>query len=74
MKADVHPIVHEFLKGCSQLNLPRTDDFNGAQFEGAGIYDLNTKHGEAAQAASRTCVPRWAVRTSRCARACSCGA
>ncbi|MBY8606057.1 GMC family oxidoreductase N-terminal domain-containing protein [Burkholderia arboris] len=46
MKADVHPIVHEFLKGCSQLNLPRTDDFNGAQFEGAGIYDLNTKNGE----------------------------
>ncbi|WGY70419.1 GMC family oxidoreductase N-terminal domain-containing protein [Burkholderia cepacia] len=46
MKADVHPIVHEFLKGCGQLNLPRTDDFNGAQFEGAGIYDLNTKHGE----------------------------
>ncbi|WP_455731416.1 GMC family oxidoreductase, partial [Burkholderia stabilis] len=46
MKADVHPIVHEFLKGCAQLNLPRTDDFNGAQFEGAGIYDLNTKNGE----------------------------
>ncbi|WP_431227905.1 GMC family oxidoreductase [Burkholderia contaminans] len=46
MKADVHPIVHEFLKGCGQLNLPRTDDFNGARFEGAGIYDLNTKNGE----------------------------
>ncbi|UXU89876.1 GMC family oxidoreductase [Burkholderia sp. S-53] len=46
MKADVHPIVHEFLTGCAQLNLPRTDDFNGAQFEGAGIYDLNTKNGE----------------------------
>ncbi|RQT68042.1 GMC family oxidoreductase [Burkholderia cepacia] len=46
MKADVHPIVHEFLKGCGELNLPRTDDFNGAQFEGAGIYDLNTKNGE----------------------------
>ncbi|MFX5476448.1 GMC family oxidoreductase N-terminal domain-containing protein, partial [Acinetobacter baumannii] len=26
--------------------LPRTHDFNGAQFEGAGIYDLNTKNGE----------------------------
>ncbi|MGU7771954.1 GMC family oxidoreductase [Burkholderia sp. MR1-5-21] len=46
MKADVHPIVHEFLKGCEQLKLPRSDDFNGAQFEGAGIYDLNTKNGE----------------------------
>lgn len=46
MQADVHPIVHEFLKGCEQLKLPRTADFNGAQFEGAGIYDLNTKNGE----------------------------
>ncbi|KUY59395.1 MULTISPECIES: GMC family oxidoreductase [unclassified Burkholderia] len=46
MKADVHPIIHEFLKGCAQLNLPHTDDFNGAQFEGAGIYDLNTRNGE----------------------------
>ncbi|KVL86315.1 GMC family oxidoreductase [Burkholderia stagnalis] len=46
MKADVHPIVHTFLKGCDELNLPRSDDFNGAQFEGAGIYDLNTKNGE----------------------------
>ncbi|MXN79132.1 choline dehydrogenase [Burkholderia sp. 4701] len=46
MKADVHPIVHTFLKGCDQLNLPRSDDFNGARFEGAGIYDLNTKNGE----------------------------
>ncbi|MGU7838016.1 GMC family oxidoreductase [Burkholderia sp. AW33-5] len=46
MKADVHPIIHAFLKGCAQLNLPHTDDFNGAQFEGAGIYDLNTRNGE----------------------------
>ncbi|CAJ0822508.1 Oxygen-dependent choline dehydrogenase [Ralstonia flaminis] len=46
MKNDVHPIVHEFLKGCEQLKLPRTNDFNGANFEGAGIYDLNTKNGE----------------------------
>ncbi|MGZ2748838.1 GMC family oxidoreductase [Burkholderia stagnalis] len=46
MKADVHPIVHTFLRGCDQLSVPRSDDFNGAQFEGAGIYDLNTKDGE----------------------------
>ncbi|WP_323117981.1 GMC family oxidoreductase [Burkholderia alba] len=46
MKADVHPIVHQFLKGCEELQLPRTDDFNGARFDGAGIYDLNTRHGE----------------------------
>ncbi|WP_246793649.1 GMC family oxidoreductase [Burkholderia perseverans] len=46
MTDDVHPIVHEFLAGCGELGLPRSQDFNGAQFEGAGIYELNTKHGE----------------------------
>ena len=74
MKADVHPIVHEFLKGCGQLNLPRTDDFNGAQFEGAGIYDLNTKTANAAPAALRTCAraeprePHAALGRARAAR------
>ncbi len=46
MTADVHPIVHQFLAGCGELGLPRTPDMNGAQFEGAGIYELNTKDGE----------------------------
>ncbi|MBI0330476.1 GMC family oxidoreductase [Burkholderia plantarii] len=46
MTDDVHPIVHEFLAGCGELGLPRSQDFNGAQFEGAGIYELNTKNGE----------------------------
>ncbi|MBJ9712220.1 GMC family oxidoreductase [Burkholderia gladioli] len=46
MTADVHPIVHQFLAGCGELGLPRTPDMNGAQFEGAGIYELNTRDGE----------------------------
>jgi choline dehydrogenase len=46
MAPDVHPIVRDFLDGCAQLGLPRTDDFNGAQFEGAGIYELNTRQGQ----------------------------
>jgi choline dehydrogenase len=46
MKDDVHPICHVFLKGCEQAGYKRTDDFNGAQFEGAGIYDVNTRNGQ----------------------------
>ncbi len=46
MKDAVHPICHVFLKGCEQAGYKRTDDFNGAQFEGAGIYDVNTRNGQ----------------------------
>ena len=46
MKDAVHPICHAFLKGCAQAGYKRTDDFNGAQFEGAGIYDVNTRNGQ----------------------------
>ncbi|HEX7934627.1 MAG TPA: GMC family oxidoreductase N-terminal domain-containing protein [Paraburkholderia sp.] len=46
MKASVHPICRVFLKGCDQAGYRRSDDFNGAQFEGAGIYDVNTRNGQ----------------------------
>ncbi|MBP0592028.1 GMC family oxidoreductase N-terminal domain-containing protein [Paraburkholderia sp. LEh10] len=46
MKDAAHPICHVFLKGCEQAGYKRTDDFNGAQFEGAGIYDVNTRNGQ----------------------------
>ena len=46
MKDAVHPICHVFLKGCDQAGYKRSDDFNGAQFEGAGIYDVNTRNGQ----------------------------
>ncbi|MEX3760536.1 GMC family oxidoreductase [Paraburkholderia phenoliruptrix] len=45
MKDAVHPICHVFLKGCDQAGYARSEDFNGAQFEGAGIYDVNTRNG-----------------------------
>ena len=45
MKGAVHPICHVFLEGCEQAGYRRTDDFNGEQFEGAGIYDVNTRAG-----------------------------
>jgi len=46
MKDAVHPICHVFLKGCDQAGYKRSDDFNGAQFEGSGIYDVNTRNGQ----------------------------
>jgi choline dehydrogenase len=46
MKDAVHPICHVFLKGCEQAGYKRSDDFNGANFEGAGIYDVNTRNGQ----------------------------
>ncbi|WMY06611.1 GMC family oxidoreductase [Paraburkholderia phenoliruptrix] len=45
MKDAAHPICHVFLKGCDQAGYSRSEDFNGAQFEGAGIYDVNTRNG-----------------------------
>jgi choline dehydrogenase len=46
MKDAVHPICHVFLKGCEQAGYQRTQDFNGAQFEGSGIYDVSTRNGQ----------------------------
>jgi choline dehydrogenase len=46
MRGKTHPICDSFLAACDELGYPRSPDFNGGQFEGAGIYDLNTRHGE----------------------------
>lgn len=46
MKGQTHPICDAFLKGCEELGYARSEDFNGATFEGAGIYDVNTRNGQ----------------------------
>ncbi|WP_426807794.1 GMC family oxidoreductase [Pseudomonas sp. WOUb67] len=46
MKGQAHPICDVFLEGCEQLGYPRSDDFNGKHFEGAGIYDVNVRDGQ----------------------------
>lgn len=46
MQGRAMPSCDSFLAGCAELGYPRNDDFNGAGLEGAGIYDLNTSHGE----------------------------
>ncbi|SIT46364.1 Glucose-methanol-choline oxidoreductase [Paraburkholderia piptadeniae] len=42
----VHPICENFFRACDELGFPRNDDFNGARFEGAGVYDINTRDGQ----------------------------
>ena len=46
MKGQAHPICDVFLEGCDQLGYPRSEDFNGKHFEGAGIYDVNVRKGQ----------------------------
>jgi choline dehydrogenase-like flavoprotein len=36
----------DFVEAGTQLQLPRNDDFNGAQFEGVGLYQVTQKGGE----------------------------
>jgi choline dehydrogenase len=45
MRGQTHPIVDDFLAACHELDLPLTPDYNGAQFEGAAIYDINVRRG-----------------------------
>jgi choline dehydrogenase len=39
------PLTDAFLSAAAEVGLPRTDDFNGAQFEGLALYDTTTKNG-----------------------------
>jgi choline dehydrogenase len=40
-----HELVEAFIDAAGTLGVPRTDDFNGAEQEGAGYYQLNTWKG-----------------------------
>ncbi|WP_426165794.1 GMC family oxidoreductase [Sandarakinorhabdus sp. DWP1-3-1] len=46
-----NPLNATFLEAASQAGYPRTDDFNGPQFEGAGFYDATIKEGSRFSAA-----------------------
>lgn len=41
-----HVLNSVFLKACGEAGIPATDDFNGAQQEGAGVYDSTTHGGQ----------------------------
>ncbi len=40
-----HELIEAFIAGAGQIGVPHSDDFNGAQQEGAGYYQLNTWNG-----------------------------
>jgi choline dehydrogenase len=42
---EAHPLVDAFVDAAVELGIPRNDDFNGATQEGAGYYQLTTRHG-----------------------------
>lgn len=48
MKKGIHAITRSFLSACDQLGIARSDDFNGAKIEGAGVYSVNTYRGQRA--------------------------
>jgi choline dehydrogenase len=40
-----HPLMDAIIAGAGELGIPRNDDFNGAQQEGVGYYQLFTRNG-----------------------------
>ncbi len=52
-----NPLNAAFLEAASQAGHPRTDDFNGPQFEGAGFYDATIKDGSRFSAAKGYLTP-----------------
>ena len=42
---DQHPLIEAFIAAAGQIGVPRNDDFNGAQQQGAGYYQLTTHKG-----------------------------
>ena len=45
-------LVDAFIRGANDLGIPRNDDFNGADQEGAGYLHLTTRHGRRCSAAT----------------------
>ncbi|WP_310496457.1 choline dehydrogenase [Sandarakinorhabdus sp.] len=52
-----HVLNDAFLASAAQAGHPLTDDFNGAQFEGAGFYDATIKDGQRFSAAKAYLTP-----------------
>ncbi|UIF89943.1 GMC family oxidoreductase [Cupriavidus sp. UYPR2.512] len=52
-----NPFHARYLEAARQAGFPLTDDFNGAEQEGVGIYQVNQKHGERCSAARAYLLP-----------------
>jgi choline dehydrogenase len=48
---DRHALCDAFIAAAGELGIPRNDDFNGAQQEGAGYYDATARNGRRASCA-----------------------
>jgi len=74
---ETHPLMDAIIKGANELGVPRNDDFNGAQQEGAGYYQLFTRNGWRCSTAvgylkpAKCCWPRERCKVRNC---CSCRA
>ncbi len=49
---DTHPLDEAFINGCGENGIPRTNDFNGANQEGAGYFQLTARNGLRCSAAT----------------------
>src|SRR5207248_9822932 len=47
-----HPLCATFLEACATIGVPYTPDFNGAQTEGAGLWQVTIKDGVRVSSAS----------------------
>ncbi|MGQ7848114.1 GMC family oxidoreductase [Granulosicoccus sp. 3-233] len=52
MKEGAHAICQHFLNAAEELGMPLNEDFNGSEFEGAGIYETNIDKGQRASSNS----------------------
>jgi choline dehydrogenase len=52
VSASVHPLCAAFLAACSSLGIASTRDFNGAQPEGAGVWQVTIRDGVRVSCAS----------------------
>ena len=52
ISAKVHPLCQTFIETGRDLGLPFTSDLNGAETEGVGIYQINTRCGRRASTAN----------------------
>ena len=47
----VHPLCETYFDACAEIGIPRAADYNGAEMEGAALYQITTKDGWRASAA-----------------------
>lgn len=52
-----NPLVDYYLEACAQNQLPKSDDFNGANFEGTGRFHVTQKDGARCSAAKAYLTP-----------------